>query len=1086
MIFFGKYISNMVIFRPSIPLSPQQQGRLQLLGYPPEVVDGTKFDVYGDSSAPCGTPRCVCACIDVLYCPSCPSYGYNEGLSRLSLASIIAQPALELGASLAAGLGVSRPETGFTIGPPSNSLPYPKPLDLRAEIQAQSGQSSETSRPSEGIRCPVKSILRGGLLDDNTKTPVTNEKTKSQDKDGAVSTKIRRPSLQGNTWLLANRTEGSKNGGLNSLANLSLSEQANLARFTPPDTPSPEENKAVLHRPLVSSTPNDSACHHDNEGQHAQLPSQHDDSRCSAFDPPINRREGDAQKQRCEDPEMPPNSPFTPDDIMRIASNNFNKAQEDNNFEAPNKLDKGKGRAMDPWTNNMIRQPNSPVSTQDIHLDAAETLSSLGQARKSDKGKGKAIGPPLGTFTPRRSYYQLQSQFNDLTEAQRSPHLEETRKMDKGKGKGKAIDHLWSGAMRPPPSPTPEHALPWNNPILFSRGEDFISQGSPSSPRPGFRSLPPQKPLPPTFSSGTSVSGNELYHSIEGRGSNKAEPSNLPSTPRPTPRLRFKPLPAAGASPLAQDKDDALEAFNRKTPAFDPPACFFSDSDTDSEEGVEIPYTRKQPQDRMEFLAETIRDHFALPNVPDTKRAYDFPEPERTRRLLRFDREVATPYITEHRSVQTSTYEEEENEAPYLQAACGGMINLNKSGDLLDEHRFRWRNGFDRMEKLGKEMTVWSHRGYGAPRSYMEHDKLAHAEMKKRRDERERMVRAGKVFRRAKRAGLCVDREGFVVPSKKEARRVPPGMDLSPSGEDAWETDFMRQREMMRWAEKVAAGASGATGSHDQMLPSVEEAEEHDSDGSGDCESDVDEHPELDDLRLASGLAVRQYLTKRLSPFGPMDNVRLRNRVPDDAKEDHSAMVFPGFALKEPMINSHLSSASSSPDDPNPKPSATFCPSWHPRHFSSFVQKHAKENAQLPKIVITTPTPEPTDDEWDSEDDEGWAEEEYLQCKGLAGTFYPGWDEPMLNGRLRSRQPQDPQPAGTFCPSWDPRHYEHFVEMQGRRGKEGPGEVPKVVVTMPSPEAGEDGDGWDSEDGWEEGEWDEESREDWVGEDDLP
>ena len=115
----------------------------------------------------------------------------------------------------------------------------------------------------------------------------------------------------------------------------------------------------------------------------------------------------------------------------------------------------------------------------------------------------------------------------------------------------------------------------------------------------------------------------------------------------------------------------------------------------------------------MEFLADTIRDHFQLPIIAPPKRAYDFPEPERTRRLLRFDREVATPYIAEHRSVQTSTYEEEENEAPYLQNACGGMINLNKSGDLFDEHHFRWRNAYDRMDKLGKAMTVWSHREIG-------------------------------------------------------------------------------------------------------------------------------------------------------------------------------------------------------------------------------------------------------------------------------------------------------------------------------------------------------------------------------------
>ena len=1081
----------MVIFRPSVPLSPQQQGRLQLLGYPSEVVDGTKFDFYGDSPAPCGTHWCVCACIDALYCPACLSYEYNETLSGLSLASIIAQPALELKASLDAGLGVSRPETVLSIAPSSNSLPYAKPLDLRAEMQAQSGQSSGASRPSDGSRPSVKSALPDGLLDDNAKTPFKKARTKSQDSDGAVSTKIRRPSLQGNTWLLANRAEGSKNGFLDGLPYLSVSEQANLARFTPPDTPSPEKNKAVLHRPLLSSTPNDSVFNHDNEGQHVQLPSQHDDSPCSAFRPPITQKEGDTKKQRGEDAKVPPISHWTSDDMVRIASTNFNKTQEDDNFEVPRKLDKGKGRAMASWTRNMERQSDFHVSSQDVHFDAAETLSSLGQARKFDKGKGKgkgeAISPPLGTFTPRGPHYQLHSQFDDLTKAQRTSRLKETRELDKGKGK--AIVPLRSAAMRSLPSPTPEHALSWNHPIIFSKDEDFISQGSPSSPRPGFGSLAAKTLSPPTLSSGNSVSGNELYHSIEGRDSDKAEPSNLPPTPRPSPRLRFKPLPARDASPLAQDKDYSLNAFNRETSAFDPSVCFFSDSDTDSEEGVEISHASKQLQGRIESIAETIRDHFALPNVPDTKRAYDFPEPERTRRLLRFDREVTTPYITEHRSVQTSTYDEEENEAPYLQAACCGMINLNKSGDLLDEHRFRWRNGCDRMEKLGKAMTVWSHRGYGAPRSYMEHDKLAHVEMKKRRDERERILRAGKVFRKARRAGLCVDRAGFVVPPRKEAPKVPPGMDLSSEGGDAWERDFGGQREMRKWDERVAAGDSGAGagniyGGQDAILPSTEELTLIDSGTSGyddSCNPDVDEHPELDELRAARGLPLRQYLAHRLPFFDPMVNLRLRNLSPRANDPQPSAMVFPGFDLIEPMISSYPASSSASSDDPNPKPSALFSPSWHPRHFSSFIQKHGKEGAyaQVPKVVVTTPTPEPTDDEWDSEDDEGWAEEERAQAEGTAGTSFPGWDEPMINGRRRSAQSEDPQPAGTFCPSWDPRHYEHFVKM--RKGRGG---VPKIVVTMPSPEPGQEE--WDSEDESEEWKLDVEGREDWMGEDDLP
>lgn len=1074
----------MVIFRPSVPLSPQQQGRLQLLEYPPEVVGGTKSNVYSGSPAPCGTPRCVYSCIDVLYCPSSPSYGYNEGLSRLSLTSLIDQPALVLEASLAAGLRFSPRETGLSIAPSSNSLPYPKPIDLKAEQQTQRSQFSGTSASSNGTQSQEKTTLRGGLFDDNAETPDTNGKTSSRPSAGAVSTRIRRPSLQGNTWLLANRTKDSKNGGLDALANLSTSEQASLARFTPPDTPSPEKNKAVLHRPPAFGSPNDSARHHGNAAQHAQLPSQHDHLPCSAFYQPLNgidSREEDAKKQRCEDAEMPPIPPLTPDDIRRIASNNFNKAQEGISSEKPTKLDKGKGRAINsPWVNNTEIRPSSPASEHNVHLDAAETLTSLAQARKFDKEKGKAVDRRSSQLVGRRPYDALQPQFNDFTGAQESTHPGQTRKLDKGRGK--AIDPLWSNNMRPPPSPTPEKALPWNDPILFHRRGDSIPQEPPRSPRPGFRSLPVEKPLPPVFSEGTSVSGRELYASIEGRGYDKGGLPNLPPTPRPTPRLRFKPLPARDASPIPQEKLDALEAFNRDKPAFDPPACFFSDSDTDSEENLEIPYAGREVADRSKFLADTIRDHFQLPNMAPPKRAYDFPEPERTRRLLRFDREVATPYITEYRSVQTSSYEEEENEARYLQNACGGMINLNKPGDLFDEHRFRWRNGFDRLEKLGKAMAVWSHRGYGTPGSYMEHDKLAHAEMKKRRDYRGRMVRAGKASRRARRAGLCVDREGFVVPPRKEAPRVPPGVGLSPSAGDAWERDFVRQRELMRRAKKVAAGGSGAgpDDSHDVILPSTEErtsVERHRPDPDDESDSDIDEHPELDDLRLARGLPPRRYPARRLPPFDHMANLRLRNPASGDAQS--SAMVFPSFDLNEPMINACPPSASTSPDDPNPKPYATFCPSWAPRHFSSFVGKmnHSKKGAgaQMPKVVLTTPTPEPTDDEWDSEYDEGWAEEEYLQSQGTAGTSFPGWDEAMINGRLRPPLPQDPHPVGTFCPSWDPRHYDHFVKEQKEEGAR----VPRVVVTMPSPEPEEEG--WDSED-----EWDEESREDWVGEDDLP
>lgn len=1058
----------MVIFRPSIPLSPQQQGRLQLLEYPPEVVDGTKFDVYSGSPAPCGTPRCVCSCIDLLYCPSCPSYGYNEGLSRLSLTSLIDQPALELEASLAAGLRFSPRETGLPLVPSLNSLPYPKPIDLKAEQQTQRSQSSGTSASMNGTQGQETTTSRRGLLDDNTQTPDTNGKTSSRPSDG-VSTKIHRPSLQGNTWLLANRTKDSKIGGLDALANLSASEQASLARFTPPDTPSPEKNKAVLHKPPAFGSPNDSARHHDNAAQHAQLPSQHDHSPCSAFDQPLNGkhfREEDSKKQRCEDAEMPPISPLTPDNVRRIGCNNFNKAQEGISSETPTKLDKGKGQSIDPpWANNTEIRPSSPVSEQDIHLDAAETLTSLAQARKFDKGKGKAVDPRSSQLVGKRPYDALQPQFNDFSGAQESTDPERTRKLDKGKGK--AIDPLWSNKVRPPPSPTPEQALPWNDPILSHRRDNSIPQEPPRSPRPRFRSLPAEKPLPPVFSEGTSVAGREAYASIEGRGYDTGRPSNLLPAPRPTPFLRFKPLPARDASSIPQEKSDALEAFDRDKPAFDLPACFFSDSDTYSEEGIEIPYARREVADRSKFLADTIRDHFQLPKMAPPKRAYDFPEPERTRRLLRFDREVATPYITEHRSVQTSTYEEEENEASYLQNACCGMINLNKSGDLFDEHRFRWRNGFDRLEKLGKAMTVWSHRGYGAPRSYMEHDKLAHAEMKKRRYYRERMVRAGKVSRGARRAGLCVDREGFVVPPRKKAPRVPPGVGLSPSAGDAWERHFVRQRDMMRWAEKVVTGGSGARPDdiHDPILPSTEgriSGEWHTPNSDDECDSDIDENPELDDLRLARGLPPRRYPARRLPPFDPMANLRLRNPASADAQS--SAMVFPGFDLNEPMINACPPSASTSPDDPNPKPNAIFRPSWVPRHFSSFVGKinHSKKGAgaQMPKVVLTSAL-EPADDEWKSEDDKGWAEEEYLQSQGTAGASFPGWDEVMINGRLRPVQPLDPRPVGTFCPSWDSRHYDHFVKERMEEGAR----VPRVVVTMPCPEPGEKG--WDSEDEWE-------------------
>ena len=309
-----------------------------------------------------------------------------------------------------------------------------------------------------------------------------------------------------------------------------------------------------------------------------------------------------------------------------------------------------------------------------------------------------------------------------------------------------------------------------------------------------------------------------------------------------------------------------------------------------------------------------------------------------------------------------------------MQAACGVRINPNKSGDLGDEHRLPWRNGFERMDKFGKAMTVWGQRGYGASRSFIEHGKEAWEEMERRREYRKRMVRA-------RRAGLYVDREGFIVPRRLVAPRVVQDMDAGPPGMDAWKRNFIQQREMTRWAENLAAGDSGtgAEDSHDAMLPSFEEIEGHGSDDSGDSKSDADGHLELDELRLSRGLPPRQYRARRLPPFDPTDNLRLQNPAPSALDAEITAMLFPGY------------------------------------------------------------------------------------------------NEPMTNGRLQSPQPHDPQPAGTFCPSWDPRNFEHFAKM--REGRK----VPRTVATMPTPEPGEDR--WDSEDKWENGERDKESREDWLSKD---